>query len=107
MCRRRGNLGVTYAHIEKAYDVNVMGPDKGIYKIVETCPISEMNIHEIHQNYGSGGCEWVSYVTPMEPTLDPSDITSWWIEDRESEREQALLELHIEATRLTPCIDGN
>ena len=46
MCRRRGNLGVTYAHIEKAYDVNVMGPDKGIYKIVETCPISEMNIHE-------------------------------------------------------------
>lgn len=107
ICRRRGPLGVTYAPEELTYDVNVMGPDKGIYKTAETCPTSEMNFHEVHFNSGSGGCEWASYFTPKEPTLNPSDIASRWIEDRQAERQQAFLELHIEATRQTFCTDGN
>jgi len=106
-CRRRGLLGVTYAPREEAYDANVMGPDKGIYKIVEPCPLSDMNFHEVHFNHGSGGCEWVSYCTPIEHTLNFYDIAPLWIEDREAERELALLELRLEATRLTFCTDGN
>ena len=106
-CRRRGTLGVSYAPDGQIYDVNVTGPDKGIYRTAEPCPFSEMDICEVHYNYGSAGCEWESYAIPRKPTLDPAEIASRWIEDRQAERDLAFLELHIEATRQSFCTDGN